>query len=246
MTWVAKLGWWALDYCYVVVRQLGGLWRITPPREFRLTGPSGLDTATTVLLIPGIYERWPFLLPLANRLRDRGERVAVLPELGWNVGEIDAAAEQLLSALRAAGLTGVTIVAHSKGGLIAKAAMVSEAERLARGDTDGEPAVIRIGRLIAIATPFAGSRYATRLPGRRLRAFAPADPTLRRLALALASNSTITSIYPRFDPHIPDGSALTGAVNIELPVAGHFRVLATRELRLALNRELSGGQVAAE
>ena len=38
-------------------------------------------------------------------------------------------------------------------------------------------------------------------------------------------NARITSIYPVFDGHIPEGSALEGAVNIEVPVRGHFRIL---------------------
>jgi pimeloyl-ACP methyl ester carboxylesterase len=41
----------------------------------------------------------------------------------------------------------------------------------------------------------------------------------------LTINSRITSIYGPFDPHIPEGSVLPGATNIELPVAGHFRIL---------------------
>ena len=39
-------------------------------------------------------------------------------------------------------------------------------------------------------------------------------------------NERITSVYGRFDPHIPEGSVLPGARNIQLDSAGHFRVLA--------------------
>ena len=33
------------------------------------------------------------------------------------------------------------------------------------------------------------------------------------------------SVFGTFDPHVPDGSALDGAINVRVPVAGHFRVL---------------------
>lgn len=39
-------------------------------------------------------------------------------------------------------------------------------------------------------------------------------------------NEHITSVYGVFDPHIPEGSMLPGARNIQLDTAGHFRILA--------------------
>ena len=39
-------------------------------------------------------------------------------------------------------------------------------------------------------------------------------------------NERITSVYGLFDPHIPEGSMLPGARNIQLETAGHFRILA--------------------
>jgi triacylglycerol lipase len=234
-----KLYWWALDYAFVIGRQLCAFWLQTPPAQFRLAAAASNDYSPTVVLLPGIYERWQFLLPLAVRLERSGFRVAVLPELGWNAGDIDIAAELVLNSLAAANLSNVVIVAHSKGGLIGKAAMVLEAERRADGANLDPIQPSRIRHLIAIATPFAGSRYADYLPGRQLRAFAPANPTLVRLGLSAAINTRITSIYGLFDPHIPGGSLLPGATNIVLPVSGHFRVLETAQLRAALDQELS-------
>jgi hypothetical protein len=108
-------------------------------------------------------------------------------------------------------------VAHSKGGLIGKHLMLG-----ASGN--------RITRMIAIATPFAGSVYANYLPTRTLRAFRPSDETIVMLGEGITANERIVSIYPRFDPHIPAGSFLAGARNIELPVAGHFRILSDPRL----------------
>ena len=42
------------------------------------------------------------------------------------------------------------------------------------------------------------------------------------------------SVFGTFDAHVPDGSALDGATNVRVPVAGHFRVLAAPETLLAV------------
>lgn len=57
-------------------------------------------------------------------------------------------------------------------------------------------------------------------------------------------NSRIVSIFAAFDPHIPEGSHLEGATNVRLPIAGHFRVLASSELRDVLRDAL--GEPAVE
>ena len=47
-------------------------------------------------------------------------------------------------------------------------------------------------------------------------------------------NARITSIYPRFDPNIPEGSRLEGATNVEIPLWGHFRILTAAEALAAV------------
>jgi hypothetical protein len=108
----------------------------------------------------------------------------------------------------------VTIVAHSKGGLIGKYAL------------DHLNSRHRLERLIAIAAPFSGSPYARWFINRAVRDFAPTTAIIRELQSATTHNHRITSIYGTFDPHIPGRSALAGATNLELPVKGHFRLLA--------------------
>jgi hypothetical protein len=43
-------------------------------------------------------------------------------------------------------------------------------------------------------------------------------------------NVRITSIYPALDQHVPEGSQLEGATNIEVAAVGHFRVLSDPEV----------------
>ena len=176
-----------------------------------------------VVLLPGVYERWQFLRPLAEGLSRAGHPVHVLPGLGINARPIPRTAHRVLAALRELDLRGVALVAHSKGGLVGKAALLDDEEA-------------RIDRLVAVATPFSGTRMAHLTVVPALRAFRPAHPVIRRLVAEREVNARITSIFPAFDPHIPDGSALDGAVNVRLDVVGHFRVLeapATLEAVLA-------------
>jgi pimeloyl-ACP methyl ester carboxylesterase len=169
-------------------------------------------TGRPVVLLPGVYERWHFLRPIADRLVAAGHPVHVVGALGINARPIPASAAQVISFLHERDLRGVALVAHSKGGLIGKSAMLDDAEG-------------RIDRLVAVATPFSGTRMAQYTLVPALRTFRAAHPVIRRLDAERAVNARITSIYPRFDPHIPDGSALDGATNVEIDVIGHFRVL---------------------
>jgi pimeloyl-ACP methyl ester carboxylesterase len=168
--------------------------------------------ARPVVLIPGVYERWHFLRPIADALVVAGHPVHVVRELGINDRAIPSSADRVLRFLSTQDLRGVALVAHSKGGLIGKAAMLE--------DTDG-----RIDRLVAVATPFSGSRMADLMVLPALRAFRPAHAVIRRLVAEREVNARITSIFPSFDPHIPEGSAVEGGTNLELDVVGHFRIL---------------------
>ncbi|MGI9824720.1 hypothetical protein [Agromyces sp. Marseille-Q5079] len=83
--------------------------------------------------------------------------------------------------------------------------------------------------LVAICTPFAGSRYARLFVDPTIRALMPRDETIVRLAAAASVNGRIVSISGIFDPHVPEGSELIGATNVQVPVAGHFRILRAPE-----------------
>ena len=169
--------------------------------------------AAPVLMLPGVYETADFMAPLAKRLSDDGHPIHVLEALRRNVMPVTDAAALAARYLEQNDLRDVVIVAHSKGGLIGKYLMLFD-------DTDA-----RVDRMIAIASPFSGSSMSRFFPNRALRAFLPTDATLTRIGAEARVNSRVTSIYGRFDAHIPEGSALAGADNREFPVVGHFRIL---------------------
>ncbi|GAB3574983.1 hypothetical protein GCM10027406_05850 [Leifsonia lichenia] len=227
-TVLRQAGIWALDYVYAVRQQVRSAFRRDDPAVLAVGRPD----ASTVLLLPGIFETWRFMLPLARHLHDRGHSVHVVTALGRNGSTIDDAAELAAGYLAEHGLQKVTIVAHSKGGLVAKRLMSSDAGS-------------RVRLTVAVSTPFSGSVYARFLPTRSLRALAPTDEALVRLAAESAANARIVSVYGWFDPHIPGGSELDGAKNIELPVGGHFRILARRELLEVVDEFVEGRQCAS-
>lgn len=178
-----------------------------------------------VLLLPGVYETWQFLLPVGERLHALGHPVHVPVDFGFNLRSIPESAALAQSLIEERDLNDVTVVAHSKGGLIAKQMMVTE-----------DIVLGRISRLIAINTPFGGSSHARFALRRALREFSPTAPTITTLQREILVNARIISIFSERDPVIPDGSWLSGAENIQIPVAGHFRILSSPLLFTAIER----------
>lgn len=211
-------GWWAWtsDYAYVTWRQVRGL--VAPGDPARYASGDGVP----VVLLPGIYETWFFLEPLARVLHEAGHPVLTVPGLGPNVASLDDSSRVVAERLAALDLDRVVLVAHSKGGLIGKLLM------------SAPPGPTEIAGMVAVNTPFAGSRYATYFPSRPVRALSPRFPAMRALALQRAAHSRIVSVYGLFDPHVPGGSELAGATNVRLPVMGHFRTVAHPAVQAAV------------
>jgi triacylglycerol lipase len=206
-----KLWGWLLDYAFVAYWMTRAILGRSKPEQ-RLHPAT--QPGSPVLLIPGVFESWRFMQPVADHLYRRGHPVHVLDKLGYNTGAIPDLAVIVLEYLERADLHDVTIIAHSKGGLIAKQAL-------------GQPgSLARVRHLIAINTPFSGSRYASFFLMPSVRMFAPNGQVIRALSLDTAVNRRISSLYSVFDPHIPETSRLDGAENVILPTIGHFRPLA--------------------
>jgi hypothetical protein len=202
---------WAHDYAYAADRQLRS------PFESRTAHRFATGDRAPVVLLAGVVEPWTMLLPVAERLHQTGHPVFVVPELAFNLASVGDAAALAQAAIVERNLRNVILVAHSKGGLVGK--------RLLIDDTEG-----RIAALIAIATPFHGSSLARLLPTPAISALRPDDPVIQALESSTRVNAQITSIYPAFDPHVPESSRLEGATNIELVVMGHFKLLRDPEL----------------
>lgn len=178
-----------------------------------LLTPPGAQPRSPVVLVPGVYESWRFLQPVAAHLYRAGHPVHVLAGLGWNTGTIPEAAGVLRDHLEQLDLSDVTVIAHSKGGLVAKYAMA-------------DPATLRrVWHLVAVNSPFSGSWWASYLPLPSIHVFAPRGRVIQELMAQATVNAKITSLYSVFDPHIPETGRLDGAENIVLRTVGHFRPL---------------------
>jgi pimeloyl-ACP methyl ester carboxylesterase len=202
-----RAAWWVADYVYA------GFWQLRAAMGRRDASAYATGELTPIVVLPGVYETWRFMEPQIAAMHARGHPVHVVEALRRNQYPIGDLATTVTDFLGAHDLGDVILVAHSKGGLAGKLVLLGAESSRVRG-------------LLAIATPFGGSRYARRMPGRVLRSFAPDDPSIVRLAHELAVNARIVSIYAAFDPHIPEGSELAGAKNVRLDMGGHFRVLA--------------------
>jgi len=212
--------WWAADYVYAARRQLAVLsfpWAIGRPRPTPVAWHRGDPDLPEVFLVPGVYEHWTFLRPLGDALAAAGHRVRVVHGLGVNRRTIPSTADRLGAVLAQtpASESGRVLVAHSKGGLIGKHLLVSS----------GEAGALGVIGLVAVATPFGGSRLASLFIVPSIRAFRPQDETILTLGRETSVNGRIVSVFGPWDPHIPEGSALDGAANIAVPTSGHFRVL---------------------
>ena len=221
MSTLTSVRWLAQDYAYVAGCQLRSLASAVPPAAYR-TG-----TGRAVVMLPGIYENWRFMQPLIAAVHDAGHPVHVIPALHYNRRPVEHAAQIVSQYLAEHDLWDTAIVAHSKGGLIGKYAMLKT------------PAAARIARLVAICSPFSGSRYARYALAPSLRAFAPTHATTRLLVRGSSVNRNITSIFGSFDPMIPTGSELPGARNTRVDVPGHFRILGAAATIATVLREVA-------
>ncbi len=191
-----------------------------------------LGDRAPILLLPGVYETWRTLRWFGDTMNAEGHPIVVVPGLAHNRRPIVETARFAQAVLDANDLTGVVILAHSKGGIVGKTMML---------ETDGAGgAGRRIERMVAVNSPFSGSRMARFVPTRGFRAFRPDDPHLAKLGAVVDVNARITSVYADFDGHVPDGSELPGATNVRVPVEGHFRPLGHPVGRAAILEALRG------
>lgn len=184
------------------------------------TPPEALATGelTPIILLPGIWEPWRFLLPLARRLNQLGHPVHPLPALGWNGRSLEDSVGLVRCQLAAATGEGAVLVAHSKGGLIGKTLLAQAVV----GAGESESGAGLLG-MVALCSPFGGSSLSWRAFARTpLGMFAPAGPVILALAAQQAANERIVSIGAAWDEMIPEGTHLEGAHNITLRHSGHF------------------------
>ena len=207
-----KLISWIIDYTYMLTGLVSMKKYPTPPSEY--TSSSKTQTQS-ILIIPGIAVRWSFMKPLTDYLHRQNYLVHVIPQLRNNMEDIHSSAHIVSNFISQHELINVIIVAHSKGGLIGKAAMnILEKDK--------------IKGMVAIATPFSGSSMAKSIPNQSFQELTEESSIVHILESNENVNPRIISIAPKFDNHVrsANGSYLKGALkNISLPISGHHRIV---------------------
>lgn len=196
------------DLAFSAAKQIEGFVRRTPPALW------SQGNRAPVVLLPGIYERWNFLAAIAERMHEAGHPIIVIPELGRLAGPVDEACETVIARF-AAESRDVILIGHSKGGLVARTLL----DRAEIGH--------RIRLVIAINTPFSGSRWARFVRMRRLRDLRPESRQIVTLGRPADANARVVSIGSRLDPLVTESTALPGAVHVVVPRVGHFLPLRT-------------------
>ncbi|HEV8601095.1 MAG TPA: alpha/beta fold hydrolase [Patescibacteria group bacterium] len=207
-----KLRHWVKDYLYMLYGH-GHVFAVRRPPKHYLEPIK--ENKTPIVLLPGILTKWNFLNWIAEPLSLAGHPVYIVESLGWHTKEIDHSAELVRKLIDDKQLNNVVLLAHSKGGLVGKYV-------LAFHNADN-----KVNKLIAIATPFAGSRFAGYIPFNIFRELAPGSAKVKLLQERFEPNQRIVSIFGIYDNHVwPEASCkLAGAKNIQVPIYGHHKIL---------------------
>lgn len=186
-------------------------------------GARALGAARPVLLIHGIFCNGAVWRPLARRLHAAGFGPLRAIDLEPSTGDLAAHAPAVAAAVRelrgADPAVRVRVVAHSMGGLVARAAL-------------GERGMEAVSCLVTIATPHHGSRLAHFVPGKGARQMRPGSEFLAALNAARpeGAGAALTSIFSPEDNLISpaDSPSLARARNVALGGLGHFGLLRSR------------------
>ncbi len=207
-----KIIYWIVDYYYLFRGYLLMLLYKNPPGHYLNFVVKG---KVPIILIPGISNKWGFLKNLGDSISRKGHPVYIAPKLQFNFSDIPTSAKIIREIIDKNNLEKTIIVGHSKGGLIGKYCLIYE-------NKDN-----KIKGLIAIATPFSGSRLARTSPRKSFKDLMPKSQILQELNFHKEVNSKIISVMPEFDNHVwsDKGSFLQEATNIKIPIKGHHKIL---------------------
>lgn len=176
--------------------------------------PEGLRRpgAAPVVLLPGVWGPWESTWSWGEALHAAGYDVRFVPRMTYELGDLPGLAATLREEASQQGFEGAVVVAHSKGGLVGKQALV-DYPGLFRG-------------LVACGTPFGGAPLARWAPFiSRMRNLRPEDRQIRRLGKHTAVNQRIASIQAAWDQNVPMTGFLPGAFCAVVPVRGHNLLL---------------------
>jgi pimeloyl-ACP methyl ester carboxylesterase len=187
-----------------------------------------LEKKSPVILIPGIYSKWQFLKAIADPISLKGHPIYVVERLGNNSGAIHHSSKIVRELIEEKNLRNTIIIAHSKGGLIAK-------HLLAYDNADG-----RVVKVIAIATPFHGTNLVKFFHSSAFRELHPESEIIKKLHSQSGVNHKIISIFGEYDNHVwpTESCRLDGAKNIQVNTHGHHKILFNKQVQDIILNEI--------
>ena len=205
---------WATTFDYLFY----GLPTFFHSQIFRKDSPSFISKnprEESIVLIPGILQRWNIFRHLIPILNINNYSVWTVKDLKRNIMSIEETAKLVTQTINENNLLNVVLIGHSKGGLVGKYVL----DYL---NTDG-----RVKKVIAIGVPFHGTKMAYKFFSKGYKELRPNSEIVSELFTQKNFNGKITSIYTEFDGTIvPSNSAvLEGAKNIKVNIWGHQRML---------------------
>ncbi|MFZ0487084.1 MAG: alpha/beta fold hydrolase [Arenicellales bacterium] len=187
---------------------------------------------TPILLVHGFFSNAGFWHRIEPFVREAGWSNVFLVNLEPPFVSIDDYARQLEKRIDEAclrsGTESIIIVAHSMGGLVARACLGSDSGRILR--------------LICLGTPNHGTLWASLLPWVNTRQMRIDSDWLRRLNTGRSADGSIINILSEHDNIVvPQSSAaMSDATNIRLRGVGHLDMACSGEVRRAIKGALNG------
>ena len=208
-------------------------WPLMALHRLLIRDPLATPTKQPVVLIHGVLVNDGVWFLLRRFLRRRVGETVYTVNYGPPFADIERFAEQLNTRVEktcaATGAERVVLVAHSMGGLVARAYLRRFGAR-------------RVARLVTIATPHHGSMLAYSFPGRGLAQMHPGNPWLAELNRDenKLAPVPITSIWSRHDSMVmPQASSVLGcAENIAVIGIAHNALVWNAEVMELVAREI--------
>ena len=203
------------------------------PRASAATRIHPDSTRVPVLLLHGYgcnSGYWVHLTPLLDAARISHATVDLEPVAGDIDGYVPLVERAVRDLLAATGADQVAIVAHSMGGLVARAWM--------RAHGTG-----RVARVITLGTPHHGTALARFGLGQNAVQMRPGSAWLRALAAGEdgAARALVTSLYTHHDNIVApqESGRLEGARNLEFGGVGHVALGSNPRVLKAVMQELA-------
>lgn len=213
---MGKIRSWVTDYVYMFKGRWNMYLHKNPPKHYL---GYVKENKYPIILIQGVTARWGMLKTIGDTLSKDGHPIYIVPKIGHHLKDIPQTAEFVKEIIDQNNLKNIVIIAHSKGGLVAKYLLVYHNKDK------------KIKKVIALSTPFGGTHLAKLVPHSSHRELEPENEMVKQLDLQKEVNNQIISMYPYFDNHVLDKekSHLEGATNVEVKVPGHHRLLFDKE-----------------